>query len=146
MASARKPIARDSPSAMTPRTIGRRKTQWRRITESIGLATYSIVPRGVRTATAQCEGARIITPSRTAWPPMGELIAGPLSAAGGAAGPLEPALEALDPAARVHQLLLAGVEGMALGADLDMQLGLRRTHLELVAARAADSPNDPIRL
>ena len=31
-------------------------------------------PSGERTATAQFEGPRIITPSRTAWPPIGALM------------------------------------------------------------------------
>ena len=69
--SARKPIASDSPSAMMPRTIGSRKTQCRFITDSIGRQTSAICPFGFRTATAQFEGPRIITPSRTAWPPIG---------------------------------------------------------------------------
>ena len=42
----------------------------------------------------------------------------------GAAGLLEPPLEALDAAARVDELLLARVERVALRADLDVQLGL----------------------
>ena len=37
--------------------------------EEIGRETCSIVPDGVRTATAQFPGPRIITPSRTACPP-----------------------------------------------------------------------------
>src|SRR2546423_5919240 len=57
----------------------------------------------------------------------------PLAAAR-AAGLLEPALEALDAPARVDQLLLAGVERMAVRADLDVELGLRRTRLERVPA------------
>src|SRR5919109_1925074 len=56
----------------------------------------------------------------------------------GAAGLLEPALEALDAAARVDELLLAGVEGVAGRADLDVKLGLRGPRLKLVAARAAN--------
>src|SRR5207247_486231 len=47
------------------------------------------------------------------------------------------ALEALDATARVNQLLAPGVEGVAVGADLDVQLGLGRARMELVAARAA---------
>src|SRR3954452_22102759 len=47
------------------------------------------------------------------------------------------ALEPLDPAAGVHQLLLAGVERMARRADLHVKLGLRGARIELVAARAA---------
>src|SRR4029078_4152654 len=50
----------------------------------------------------------------------------------------EPALEALDPAAGVHQLLLARVERVAVRAHLDVQLGLRRARLELVPAGALD--------
>jgi hypothetical protein len=46
------------------------------------------------------------------------------------------ALEALDAATGVDQLLLARVKGVALGAKLDMQVGLRRPRVELVAARA----------
>src|SRR5204863_3756225 len=48
------------------------------------------------------------------------------------------ALETLYTATRVDELLAAGVEGMALGTDLDVQLGLRRARCELVAARAGD--------
>ena len=62
-------MASDSPSAITPRTIGSRKTKWRAMAESIGRETCAISPDGVRTATAQLPGPRIITPSRTACPP-----------------------------------------------------------------------------
>src|SRR4029078_13681424 len=48
----------------------------------------------------------------------------------------EPALEARDPAAGVHQLLLARVERVAVRAHLDVQLRLRRARLELVPAGA----------
>ena len=58
------------------------------------------------------------------------------------AGLLEPALEALDPTAGVHELLLARVERVAVGADLDVELGLRRAGRELVAARARDVRED----
>src|SRR5439155_27153025 len=54
----------------------------------------------------------------------------------GALRPLEAALQALDPAAGVDELLLAGVERVAVRADLDVQLRLRRAGLELVPARA----------
>src|SRR5688572_21296598 len=102
MASARKPMASDSPSAITPRITGRRKNRCRFITELIELETCSISPWGVRTATDQFEGPRIITPSRTACPPMGLLMAGGrYSGAACAAGLLETALEALDTAARI---------------------------------------------
>ena len=46
-------------------------------------------------------------------------------------------LEALDATAGVDQLLPAGVERVAGGADLDVDLGLGRAGHELVAARAA---------
>src|SRR5215211_7265475 len=54
-----------------------------------------------------------------------------LRALGGAA------LEALHAAARVDELLLAGVERVAVGADLHADLGRGRARRELGAARAA---------
>src|SRR4030088_1701007 len=47
-------------------------------------------------------------------------------------------LEALHPASGVHELLLARVEGVALRADLDLQLRLRRLGLKRIPARAPD--------
>src|SRR4051794_29167667 len=44
------------------------------------------------------------------------------------------ATEPLDAAAGVYELLAARVERVAVGADLDVQLGLRRASRELVAA------------
>src|ERR1051325_5178061 len=105
MASARKPIASDSPSAITPRTTGSRRTRWRAIPDWIGRETCAIVPFGVRTATAQFPGPRIITPSRTACPPT-VATAVSLAAALRALGALEPALEALHPSAGIEELLL----------------------------------------
>src|SRR6266498_1182867 len=113
-------IASASPSAITPRTTGSLKRRFRAIGERIGWCTCAISPLGLRTATAQFEGPRIITPSRTACPPIVALMRR-LTAAGGA-GLLEPALETLHPAAGIHQLLLARVEGVAVRADLDVQL------------------------
>jgi hypothetical protein len=69
---------------------------------------------------------------------------GVLAAAG--AGALEPALEALYPAARVDELLLPRVERVAVRADLDVQLGLRGTRLKLVAAGAANDGGDVLRM
>src|SRR5439155_11627165 len=63
-------------------------------------------------------------------------------AAACAAGLLEPALEALDASARVDQLLLARVERVAVGADLDVELGLRGTRLERVPAGARNGRED----
>src|SRR3954452_1279836 len=60
------------------------------------------------------------------------------SAGGCALAPAVPTLELLDATARVHQLLLAGVEGVALAAELDAQVGLRRAGGERVPARALD--------
>src|ERR1700693_1239354 len=58
---------------------------------------------------------------------------------GGAGGLLLVALaEALDAAGRVHQLLLAGEEGMALAADVDLQRFLRRVRDPGLAAGAVD--------
>ena len=45
-------------------------------------------------------------------------------------------LEPLDPTTGVDQLLLAGVERVALGAELDVQIRHRGARVELVAARA----------
>src|SRR5881296_2388240 len=104
---------------MTPRTIGSRQMPRFAIGEAIELQTCAIAPSGLRTATAQFEGPRIITPSRTACPPIG-WDTGSLCAAG-AAGLLEPPLEALDPSAAVQELLLPGVERVAGGTDLDVQ-------------------------
>src|SRR4051794_36905194 len=126
---------------MTPRTIGRRKAQWRAMLDSIVRLTCAISPFGVRTATAQLPGPRIITPSRTACPPM-LLICLLACAALRALGALEAALEALHPAAGVHELLLARVERVAVRADLDVELGLRRPRLEGVPARASHGRED----
>ena len=87
MPSARKPILSDSASATTPRTTGSRSRRWRLVQETSGSEITSISPfapsfesappaascsaDGLRTATAQVEMPRIITPSSTAWPPMG---------------------------------------------------------------------------
>src|SRR6476619_6973775 len=116
---------------------GSRNAQCRFITDSIGRQTSAICPFGLRTATAQFDGPRIITPSRTACPPIGALIS-----ALGLAGLLEAALEALDATAGVHQLLLARVERVAVRAHLDVQLGLGRARLELVPAGAVNGGED----
>src|SRR5437660_8302056 len=108
IARARKPIASDSPSAMTPRMIGRRKIRRFAIGDVIGLQTCAIAPSGLRTATARLDGLRIITPSRTACPPT-VIEEGSLALV--LAGTLEPALEALHAAAGVDELLLARIAG-----------------------------------
>src|SRR4029078_1517872 len=74
IASARKPIASDSPSAITPRITGRRQIRCRRIGELTSVTTSSIPPSAVRIATAQHDGPRIITPSSTACPPYVTLM------------------------------------------------------------------------
>lgn len=65
------------------------------------------------------------------------------SAAGGAGlVPLGcPTLEALDAATGVHQLLLAGVEGVACRAEFHMEIRLGRPGVELVATRTMDVGN-----
>src|SRR5207247_2337344 len=76
---------------------------------------------------------------RSAWRREGSnparllLLAGP---------PAVATLEALDPPAGVDQLLLAGEEGMALVAQLDVQVGLGRACGEGVAARAPHGGGD----
>ena len=71
MLSALKPMFSDSTSATTPRITGQRKARWRLAHETSGNDVTSISPSGLRTATAHVETPRIITPSRTAWPPTG---------------------------------------------------------------------------
>ena len=65
------PIFSDSTSATTPRITGQRSARWRFAHETSGSEVTSISPSGLRTATAQVETPRIITPSSTAWPPTG---------------------------------------------------------------------------
>ena len=69
IASARNPIASDSPRATTPRMTGSRQILRRCIGELTSWTTSVISPSGVRIATAHEDGLRIITPSSTAWPP-----------------------------------------------------------------------------
>src|SRR6478752_434206 len=103
--------------------------------------TCAISPSGFRTATAQLRGPRIITPSSTAWPPTAcDMALG--GRARSALGLFEPPLEALHAAARVDELLLAGVERMAVRADLDVQLGARGTRCERVPAAAVHGRED----
>ena len=47
------------------------QSRWRFAQETSGSEVTSISPSGLRTATAQVETPRIITPSSTAWPPTG---------------------------------------------------------------------------
>src|SRR6476469_7539149 len=62
----------------------------------------------------------------------------------GALGLLEAPLEPLQPAARVDELLLARVEGVAVRADLDVELRLRRTRRERVPAAAVHGREDVV--
>src|SRR5919108_3079307 len=61
---------------------------------------------------------------------------------GAAITPLKP----LDPSARVHQLLLTRIEGMARRAQLDMDLRLRGSGGERVAARTPDGGGHVLRM
>src|SRR3954452_24317969 len=152
-ARARKPILSDSTRATMPRITGMRPTRWRLAHETSGSEVPSPSPSGFRTATAHVETPRIMTPSSTAWPPTGasrlatRVPSGSRSDSSAAAMrsllvdflPLAAAaLEAVDPSAGVHELLAARVEGMAVRADLDVDLALRRAGRELVPAGAAD--------
>src|SRR3954454_22069885 len=101
--------------------------------------TCAMSPSGLRTATAQLRGPRIITPSRTACPPT---FCATTLGARGALGLFETPLEALDAAARVDELLLAGVERVAVRADLDVELRLRGTRRERVPAAAVHGRQD----
>ena len=50
----------------------------------------------------------------------------------------ETLLEAIDASAGIHQLLLAGIEGVALRADIHLQFLLGRAGLERLTAHAAN--------
>src|SRR5262245_7019801 len=106
----------------------------------MSFTTSAMPPSLRRTATAQVDGLRIITPSRTACPPI-VFTAVSYSAPAGA-GLLQPPLEALHPAAAVDELLLARVERVAGGADLHVELRLRRARRELVPAGAGHVRDD----
>ena len=58
----------------------------------------------------------------------------------------ETLVEALNTSAGVNQLLLASVEGMALGANFDVDLGLGGTSLDDVAACAGDGAVNVVRM
>lgn len=49
---------------------------------------------------------------------------------------VETLLKAVNAPASIHQLLLAGEEGMALGANFDLQFRLNRTGFECLTAHA----------
>ena len=51
---------------------------------------------------------------------------------------IETLLEAINTSASVNELLLAGVERMALGADINLHLFLRRTGFKCFTAYAAN--------
>ena len=98
-------------------------------------ASRALAPRWSRTSACELgrrrqrrrRSGRRVTPRRGATVFVAAVLRGAVAA-----------LEALDAAAGVHQLLLAGVEGVALAAELDVQLAaLGRAGGEGVAARAA---------
>src|SRR5262245_57016016 len=139
IASARRPRTRLSARATTPRTIGTRSQRRPCAQGEIAPSTTWMVSSGRRTATDQLVTPRIITPSMTAWPPT--CPAGAARAARRSLGrrllaARKLALEALDPASGVDQLLLAGVERVAVAADLHLDLRLGGAGGELRAARA----------
>ena len=55
-------------------------------------------------------------------------------------------LESVNTSAGVNQLLLTSVEGVALGANFDVDLGLGRTSLNDVAACAGDGAVNVVRM
>ena len=67
--SAFTPIETAWPRARTPRMPGLARNGNRRATERISCASRWMLRSGRRTAIAQWSRPRIITPSRTAWPP-----------------------------------------------------------------------------
>src|SRR5438105_5019993 len=102
-------------------------------------------PSGCRNATAIASRPRMRTPSIRACPPYVNRILGRVPSARevatlGLLGPdlaLETLLEPLDLAGGVDDRLLARIEGMAVAADVDPQLGARRTDRPLGPAGPA---------
>src|SRR5690349_13075020 len=70
ISSALRPMPIDCASATTPRITGQRSTRLRLVQETTGWDS-TLISVFVRVATAQVDTPRIITPSRTAWPPTG---------------------------------------------------------------------------
>ena len=58
----------------------------------------------------------------------------------------ETAIETLNTSAGIDELLLAGVERVALGADFNMDLGLRRTSLDHITACAGNLAGNVLRM
>src|SRR5215217_7750256 len=165
MPRARKPILSDSASATTPRTIGTRSSRWRFVQETSGSEITSMSPfapsfesappasscraEGLRTATAQVEMPRIITPSSTAWPPIGASVV----ASRGRSGEL-PFMEvgaltalivsALRPSASMINSAPAEIQAaqlvrvVRLGRLGDHLVGVRLHAYELLTVRAPD--------
>src|SRR5215218_4160752 len=130
--SAFMPSHRVSPRERAPLIMGRRKSLLRRVMERNRSARRSTSPEGARTAIPQKFGERIKTPSMMACPPTLIVFLLPVLAG------LAAVLEALHPTAGVHYTLLAGVERVALGAEVHRDgVPRRRARLELVAAHAA---------
>src|SRR5215211_7743494 len=132
MVSAFIPSHRVSPRERAPLIMGRRNSLLRRVMERNRSARRSTSPEGARTAIPQKFGERIKTPSMMACPPTLIVFLLPVLAG------LAAVLEALHPTAGVHYTLLAGVERVALGAEVHRdRVPRRRACLELVAAHAA---------
>ena len=146
MASARNPIASDSPSAMTPRIdreppdpppLHRRADVLHDLGDvALGRADGHRPRRRAAHHHAFENGLAAVADRHAAQASRRR--------GGRGAGLLEAALEALHPTAGVDELLLPRVERMALGADLDVELLLRRARPELVAARARDVRQDVV--
>src|SRR5215210_588267 len=125
------PSQRVSPRERAPLMMGRRKSLLRRVMERNRSARRSTSPEGARTAIPQKFGERIKTPSMMACPPTLIVFLLPVLAG------LAAILEALHPTAGVHYTLLASVERVALGAEVDRdRISRRRARLEFVAAHA----------
>ena len=81
---------------------------------------------GARTASRVDERGEPRRGGQTGQAPVRGMEGGPLRGLGLAALAVAT-LEAVDAAARVHQLLLAGVQGVAVAAQLDPEVGHRRS-------------------
>src|SRR5207247_7755963 len=134
-----------------------------RVTETNAASCSAIVPSGRRTAVATRAGERIMTPSMTAWPPTGRNFPTGPPMKRRTKGGMAPsrafdfrslgsrllfrglfllgvlAAETLHATGRVDQLLLAGVERMAVGADFHVMVAHRGARLDDVPAHAHDA-------
>src|SRR5690606_9823236 len=145
------PLTSDSSRTTAPRKSGQRRRRRPPHTGRQASSLITMAPSGRRHTTVNEDGERIITPSMTAWPPTSgrrvaacSLTRGPSALLAGAAAVL--LVEPLDAAGAVEQLLLAGVVGVAVGADVDAEIAARREGVVHHPAGAGDLRRAVVRM